>query len=783
MRLPPFTVYRDASPGEDRARALYGGRGGRRLIVTLFTLSALACCAFARASAAGCLSFSQTARAEPGGTHLASGDFDGDGDRDLAVSLPDSDSVAVRLGDGAGNFGPAKNFGAGGKPGVLAVGDFNGDGKQDVAAVNLGAAGGASLLLGDRAGNLGGPSTFAAPRPLSQSLAAADFNGDVKLDLAVSHGGRCHIEGCDANKVAVLLGDGAGGFGAPADFPAGFGPGTVVAADFNGDHKTDLALSTFVSSHSTFVLLGDGAGGFGAPTQLQRGGRGVVSGDFNEDGKPDLAVGDSTLSVFLGDGAGGFGAPSSLDAGGVVNNLVAADFDSDGHLDLAFGKVSTQFDGVSVSTGDGLGGFAPPVNVPTGILFQFVSPTFFVVAGDFDEDGRTDLVQTGFADAQRSAITTALNSTPAACPAPTPTPAPLPLLSLDAAPVAEGNTGTANAVVTVTLSHASSQTVTVDYATVESLANEGRAVAGEDFLPVSGTLVFEPGVTSRTVNVPVVGDTIYEGIEEAFGLSFSNAVNATLGTNTGVRITIPDADPAPTVTINDATAQERDAGANADMVFSICQSFTTGAQTVVNYVVENGTAVGGADFLPAHGTQGSVTINPGELCKPVTVTVVGDDSVEPDETVIVRLNGGFNFAGQSRPFGVGTVVNDDAPVLQVDGATGRAVALDSVLFTTEPFALFNPLNFSADRRTRVILFFKGARLLAGEDASVVTAQATHSQGNLVALPVEFVGPLPGADDLVQVVVRLPDGMPPGDARVTVSVRGAASNEGLIAIAP
>lgn len=123
------------------------------------------------------------------------------------------------------------------------------------------------------------------------------------------------------------------------------------------------------------------------------------------------------------------------------------------------------------------------------------------------------------------------------------------------------------------------------------------------------------------------------------------------------------------------------------------------------------------------------------------------------------------------------------PVLLAED-TGHAVALDSVTMVRDPLPIITSLNFSSDHRTRVMLFATNADLLPGETSSVVTAQAEDSQHRIFALPVEFVGKVPGFDWLTEVVVKLPDELTnAGDVQVSIALRGVASNKALLTIQP
>jgi hypothetical protein len=123
-----------------------------------------------------------------------------------------------------------------------------------------------------------------------------------------------------------------------------------------------------------------------------------------------------------------------------------------------------------------------------------------------------------------------------------------------------------------------------------------------------------------------------------------------------------------------------------------------------------------------------------------------------------------------------TPTPSSAPILLTDTNTNRALALDSVLFTVEPFSVISLSKLNAERRTRVMLFARNVSLLTNEDFSVVTAKAVDSGNTIYPLTVEYVGALPGVDSLTVVIVKLPDNLiVNGDVSVSISVRGIVSN--------
>ncbi|HYF37985.1 MAG TPA: VCBS repeat-containing protein, partial [Prosthecobacter sp.] len=169
------------------------------------------------------------------------------------------------------SFVAAANFGVGTRPSQVVVGDFNGDGKQDLAVAEQDDV---SILLGDGVGG------FSAATKLTPAGAPAvgDFNGDGRLDLAISR------TGDGSSSVSIYLGDGAGSFNAGSSVDIGciFSFWPVVVGDFNGDGKHDLAVVCYASD-TVSILLGDGAGNFGTAKSFGVGGgpQSVKAGEFN----------------------------------------------------------------------------------------------------------------------------------------------------------------------------------------------------------------------------------------------------------------------------------------------------------------------------------------------------------------------------------------------------------------------------------------------------------------------------------------------------------------------
>src|SRR2546429_1076470 len=181
--------------------------------------------------------------------------------------------------------------------------------------------------------------SFAAARTFDAgkgawSLAVGDFNGDGKPDLAVANHACSNCSSAFSGSFSVLLGNGDGTFQSAVNYDAGTDPVSVAVGDFNGDGKPDLAV---VNSGSTNValLLGKGDGTFQSAVNYDTSTspNSVAVGDFNGDGKLDLVVGGSTVSVLLGNGDGTFQAAVNSGTGG--GSIAVGDLDEDGKLDVA----------------------------------------------------------------------------------------------------------------------------------------------------------------------------------------------------------------------------------------------------------------------------------------------------------------------------------------------------------------------------------------------------------------------------------------------------------------
>jgi hypothetical protein len=307
------------------------------------------------------------------------GDFNGDGIPDVAVA---DKVISVLLGDRDGSFRPSVNYSAGITPAAVAVGDFDGDGKLDLAVANVGqeyTPTTVSILLGNGDGTFQPPSNYPV-QVGAISIAVGDFNRDGKLDLAVANGNY------PSSSISILLGNGDGTFRAAVNYEIVGAPYVVVVGDFNRDGKPDLAVGTGLDAN-VVIMLGKGDGSFqpavNYPVNVEA--ISMAVGDLNNDGKPDLVVvgGPVAMVVLLGNGDGTFQPEVQLPVSPLNPVFVAArDFNHDGNLDLAL--VSGNSGTVSILFGNGDVTFQPPINFLVG-----GEPRELAIA---DRDRNTELV-------------------------------------------------------------------------------------------------------------------------------------------------------------------------------------------------------------------------------------------------------------------------------------------------------------------------------------------------------------------------------------------------------
>ncbi|MCC7263932.1 MAG: T9SS type A sorting domain-containing protein [Candidatus Latescibacteria bacterium] len=310
----------------------------------------------------------------------------------------------------------------------------------------------------------------------------------------------------------------------------------------------------------------------------------------------------------------------------------------------------------------------------------------------------TNAVNAGFGDSQ-ALLTIADDDAP-------------PALGIADVAVAEGNSGTKQLVFTVSLSAPSGRQVSVGYTTAD-----GSAQTPSDYLVASGTLVFAPLETSKTLAVQINGDLLDEA-DETLVANLDLPVNATLADGQGIG-TIADDDLPPALSASDASELEGDSGTK-QLVFTVSLSAPSGRAVSVNWATANGTALAGSDYTAASGT---LSFAAGEASKTVAVLITGEVANEPNETVLLNLSAPVNAVlGDGQ--GTGTIVNDDAPpalsvndLAVVEGNSGTK----QLVFTVS-------MSFPGGRVASVNWATANGTALAGSDYTAASGTLSFAVG-------------------------------------------------------
>ena len=225
----------------------------------------------------------------------------------------------------------------------------------------------------------------------------------------------------------------------------------------------------------------------------------------------------------------------------------------------------------------------------------------------------------------------------------------VPEISIEDMAMAEGDDGMGHLHLTVRLSKASSETITVQYTTAD-----GTAKAASDYAATSGTITFAPGQTEQTIMTHINGDTAIEP-DEFFRVKLSNPTNATLA-DAEAKATILN-DEVPRLSISDSQITEGDSGFK-EMVFTVSLSYAATSAVVANYVTQDNTAVAGRDYV---GTSGQISFAAGETSKTISVRVLSDLTQESTEEFRLVLSNPTG-AMLADDLGKGQILDTDAPV-------------------------------------------------------------------------------------------------------------------------
>ncbi|CAF4886753.1 unnamed protein product [Rotaria sp. Silwood1] len=320
-------------------------------------------------------------------------DFNNDDKLDIAVANRNSSNLGIFLGYGDGSFSTQMTYstGSNSNPRSITVGDFNGDGLLDIAVANEG-YGNVGVFLQYRNGTFMPQKSYSNEwYPASFSVASCDFDNDGRLDIAVANR---YID-----EITILFGDGDGNFshGLISAIYSEYRPFSITVGDFNNDDRFDIAVANelYWDTNNVGVFLNYGnrtfSGQISNPTEFGSYPRAVTVGDFNNDGKLDIAVANfqkPALGIFLGNGDGTFSNQVVYAIGGKANpiSLTACDFNNDSRLDIVVANSGVS--NVAVFLGKGKGIFSSPLYYSTGNNSQ----PYSVATGDLNNDNRLDIV-------------------------------------------------------------------------------------------------------------------------------------------------------------------------------------------------------------------------------------------------------------------------------------------------------------------------------------------------------------------------------------------------------
>lgn len=328
---------------------------------------------------------------------VASTDLDPDGLRDLVISGRWDEELTILRGAGDGTFGPPLFVPTDGIPTSVAAADFNGDGRGDIVAV-MPVLDRLVVFLTQANGTPGPPLSLEAGDSPSGVL-AADIDVDGKADLVATN----YL----SDTISIWRGHGDGTFASPVSLPAGPRPYAVIATLLDGDLRPDLVVANatdwFMGGGNVSVLIGTGSGGFAEPVSYHVPGgaaRNLAAADLDDDGDVDVFFGSfdnseeaNTVGYLLGRGDGSLGPAEQIER--TIDGDLAfgvADFDLDGHPDLAFGAhhgptcCSSRGGRILLGRGDGTFGQESRFQSGIGVTALLID--------DFDRDGRSDIAAT-----------------------------------------------------------------------------------------------------------------------------------------------------------------------------------------------------------------------------------------------------------------------------------------------------------------------------------------------------------------------------------------------------
>ncbi|BBD53087.1 Na-Ca exchanger/integrin-beta4 [Planktothrix agardhii NIES-204] len=608
---------------------------------------------------------------------VAWADYNGDGKKDfLLTGFNNSGNCISKLYKNTGSGFSFIEDSSVSLPGVylssVAWADYNGDGKPDFLLTGRDNSNNyISKLYKNTGSGFTEDTSISLPGVGYSSVAWADYNGDGKPDLLLTgETGEANL----GNNISKLYKNTGSGFSEDTSISLPGVRGSSVAwADYNGDGKPDFLLTGWDGSGTISKLYINTGSGFIEVEDTSVSLPGVADGsvawtDYSGDGKPDLLLtGFADYSGYISklyiNTGFGFIEDTSVSLPGVSSSSVAwADYNGDGKKDFLLTGRDNSNSGNYISklyknTGSG---FIEDTSVSLpGVGYSSVA------WADYNGDGKPDLLLTGYDNSYNYISKLYKNTTPN-----------IAQISIKDTQIIEGDNGKKLAKFTVSLNTPSTQTVTVNYATTNDTAK-----AGEDYQRTNGKLTFKPGETSKTINVPVFGDTKLEA-KETFKLLLSQPQNAQLGKKQAIG-SITNDDLAK-ISIKDTQIIEGDDG-KKQAKFTVSLNTKVNQKVEVSYATSDDTAKVGEDY---QRTNGKLTFKPGETSKTINVPVFGDTKLEGNETFKLLLSKPQN-AQLGKKQAIGSITNDDLAKISIkdtqiiEGDDGKKQAKFTVSLNTK----------------------------------------------------------------------------------------------------
>ncbi|MEG5097725.1 FG-GAP-like repeat-containing protein, partial [Microcoleus sp. B13-B4] len=599
---------------------------------------------------------------------LTAENFNNDNIPDLAIG---GTAVSMLIGNSQGGFDTPANVNQSSSYTPIVAGIFNNDNFLDLALTSWSGGefpnGYVYILPGTGQGTFGNSISFSAGENRLSAIGVGDFNADNLSDIVVA----------DVNgRVVIGLKNAQGNFFTPEyTSQVGTNPTAIAARDFNGDGSLDLAITSSASNNVSILLNTGGAGAdrFSIPVNYAVGTNptSIAAEDFNGDNILDLAITNSVsnnISILLGTGQGAFANATNYAAGGdSPTSIAVADLNADSKLDIAV--ANNQSNNVSILVGTGQGTFNNPINYAVG-----TNPKAIAIK-DFNADNKPDLAT---ANSGSNDVSILLNTTVE--------------VNFGAATYS-GTEGTTDTIVNVPVT-ISGGTPFSDLVVPIVIDPSSTATQDSDYTFSPATLTFPAGTNTLTQNVAVTvkADNIAENAETAV-FSFGTITDGIAGTTKETTLTIPANDAIDyAIAVGTASLTEGNSG-TTPVTFTVTRSGGIDAASSVNYAI-GGTATNSSDYNNIGGTSGGTSITgtvnfaAGETSKTLTLDVLGDAIIEPDETITVTL---------SNPVAPGptptitaatattTIGNDDTAGVTVNPASGLVTteAGDSATFTVK----------------------------------------------------------------------------------------------------